>query len=131
MISTRGDHQDWQTVVFKKRPQQFTNTEKDINIARRDNRQIDVLNKNVSNKSNDNSSVNKRKLDHETEDFHHKLVPNNIGKAIERARMERKLTQDGLAKALNMQMRDINEIEKGKALYNGHILAKIKRYLNI
>lgn len=126
----RGEHQDWETVVFKKRPQKFGNTEKDINTARRENRAIDVINKNVI-KATDNASINKRKLDQETEDFHHKLVPNDIAKSIEKARIENKLTQEALAHALNMQVKDINEIEKGKAIYNGQVLAKIKKYLHL
>lgn len=125
-------HQDWETVVFRKKPQKYGTTEQDINKARRQDANIDTHKKtDVSNKNLQNQSVNTRKLDAETEDFHHKKVPTEVAKAIERGRIAKKLTQDALARALNMQSREINEIEKGQALYNGQVLAKIKKFLDI
>lgn len=126
------DHQDWQTVVFHKKPQKYGTSEQDVNKARRQDANIDTLKKgNVSNKVVGNSSIDSRKLESETEDFHHKKVPMEVAKAIEKGRLVKQLSQDALAKALNMQSRDINAIEKGQAIYNGQVLAKIKRYLGV
>lgn len=126
------DHQDWQTVVFHKKPQKYSTSEQDINKARRSDANIDTKKKvNVSNKAGGNTSIDSRKLDSETEDFHHKKVPMEVAKAIEKGRLEKKLTQDALAKALNMQSREISEIEKGRAIYNGQVLAKVKRFLGV
>ena len=135
MISSQtfadNGHQDWQTVVFKKRISKYGQTEKDINAARRQNATVVTSAKTHVNNKSGNSSINTRKVEEETEDFHHKRVPMEVAKAIERARLEKRLTQDALAKSLNMPTRDINEIEKGVAIYNGQLLAKIKHFLGI
>ena len=121
-------NQDWETVVFRKKPQRYGNTEQDINKARRnDNLQIETHLRAKAQAQGQNL----RKLDADTEDFHHRLVPMDVAKAIEKARLTKQLTQDALARALNMQGRQINDIEKGRALYDGPTLSKIKRYLGI
>ena len=84
-----------------------------------------------TNKQNGNESVNKSKIDNETEQFHHKKVPKDIAQSIVTGRCNKKMTQEALAKALNMQQKEIAEIETCKAIYNGGHLAKIKRYLGI
>lgn len=118
-------HQDWQTVVLRnKKQKQYSTSEQDINVARRNNMQIETRTKVVS-------QPQLRKVEMETEDFHVKKVPTSVGKDIERARVAKKLTQEALAKALNMQPKQINEIERGQALYDGQLLSKVKRYLGI
>lgn len=123
-------HQDWQTVVIRKKPQKYGSGEQDINAARRNNMNIDTVKKQAASQTA-NASINIRKVEGETEDFHHKKVPIDVAKSIEKARLERKLTQEALAKSLNMPKADINEIERGTAIYNGQQLAKIKRFLGI
>ena len=121
-------HQDWETVIFRKKPQRYGNTEQDINKARRnDNLHIETHLK----PKGQGQAQNLRKLDADAEDFHHKLVPTDVAKAIDKARLTKQLTQDALARALNMQGRQINDIEKGRAIYDGPTLSKIKRYLGI
>ena len=53
------------------------------------------------------------------------------GALIVAARTARKLTQLQLATHLNMQKKDIQEIECGKAIENRAQLSKIRRYLGI
>lgn len=122
-------HQDWQTVVFKKKPQRYGNTEQDINRARRQDAHIETQKRNTG--GSGNNSINTRKVEAENENFHHKKVPSDVAKGIERSRIAKKLSQEALAKALNMQTRDINEIERGQAIYNGQVLSKVKRYLGM
>ena len=50
---------------------------------------------------------------------------------IIKGRIEAKLTQKQLAQRLNMQEKDIKDIETCKAVENKAILSKIKRMLNI
>jgi ribosome-binding protein aMBF1 (putative translation factor) len=42
-----------------------------------------------------------------------------------------KLTQKDLACKLNMQIKDIQDIESGKALENKMVLSKIRKMLNL
>ena len=132
MISSQtfqnDSHQDWQTVVIRKRQPKWDSSEKSVNAARRNDIAIDTIRKQ---KHGGNASINKAKLDQETEDFHLKKVPMDIAKSIEKGRIAKKLSRDDLAKALSIPAQEINEIERGQALYNGERLAKIKRYLGI
>lgn len=130
MISSEvANNQDWQTVVFKKKPQKYGTGEQDINAARRNNLNIETHKKVGGNAGN--ASINIRKVEGETEDFHHKKVPIEVAKAIEKGRLAKKLSQEALAKSLNMPKAEINEIERGTAIYNGQTLSKIKRFLGI
>jgi ribosome-binding protein aMBF1 (putative translation factor) len=126
-------HQDWTPVILKKREKSYNTSEKDVNEARRNNKAIETHNKLYNNKPNNvsNPSINARKLEQETEDFHLKKVPTDIGKAIERGRIAKKLTRSQLAQSFNFKEKYIEEIEKGSALYNGSDLARIKRFLEI
>jgi putative transcription factor len=58
-------------------------------------------------------------------------VSKNISKSIIQARVALKLSQKDLAQRLNMQVKDIHEIESGKAVENKATLSKIKRFLKI
>lgn len=130
----RTQDQDWQTIILRKKQPNFTTSEQNINAARRQNLAINTdVKTSAVNKSTNviNASVNSRKLDNETEDFHLKKVPMDVAKVIEKGRLAKKLTQDALAKSLNMQAKQINEIERGQALYNGQQLARIKRFLGV
>ena len=49
---------------------------------------------------------------------------------IIQGRVNKKLTQKDLAKQLNIQLKDIQDIESGKAIENKQLLSKIKRHLN-
>lgn len=58
-------------------------------------------------------------------------VGTDLGRAIVRARLEKKWRQEDLARAVNVPASKINEIERGTALKNGPLLAKIRRVLGI
>lgn len=120
-IFQEGKHHDWTTVVL--------NPKKQIDTKKVSKQQSHTTSQN--NKQGGNQSINVKKVSEETEDFHHKKVSKDIAQSIISARCSRKLTQEGLAKALNMPQKDISDIETCKAIYNGGQLAKIKRFLNI
>lgn len=117
-----GSYQDWKTIVLK--PKKEVNT---VAVEKT------VAGKNgmKNNSSVGNASINVQKLDAETEDFHHKKVPTNVGKDIVTARCAKKMTQQSLANSLNMNVKDIADIESGRAIYNGQQLSKIKRFLGL
>ena len=69
-----------------------------------------------------------RKLE-ESEDLKHKTVNKSLSKAIQQARMAKKMTQKDLATAINEKPQVIAEYENGKAIPNGQIIVKIERKL--
>lgn len=69
-----------------------------------------------------------RKLE-ESEDLKHDTVPKTLSKAIQQARMAKKMTQKDLATAINEKPQVIAEYENGKAIPNGQIIVKIERKL--
>jgi ribosome-binding protein aMBF1 (putative translation factor) len=102
------DHQDWKPVVLNK-----TNGPVIKEIVEKK-------------KQTGNSSV---KLDENDEIISIKKVPKEISQLITNARIAKKLTRKDLANNLNLQECVITEIETGKAIYDGNLITKIKKYL--
>jgi ribosome-binding protein aMBF1 (putative translation factor) len=67
----------------------------------------------------------------ETEDVKIKYVPSNVSQLIINGRNTKKLTRKQLANELNLKEDVIADIENGKAIYNGNIIARIKKYLGV
>ena len=59
----------------------------------------------------------------------HKKMDLSFGKDLQKFRLSRGFTQKDLATKLNIPVKDINEIEAGKAKYNGPLMGKIKRLM--
>ena len=59
----------------------------------------------------------------------HKKMDLSFGKELQKYRLSRGLTQKELATKLNIPVKDINEIEAGKAKHNGPLMGKIKRLM--
>jgi len=60
-----------------------------------------------------------------------KYISTDDSKKITQARMAKKLTQKELACRLNMQLKDIQDMEGGKAIENRQTISKIYKYLNV
>ena len=73
----------------------------------------------------------KRKLDQTSEAQKHNLVPIETSKALMAKRCQLKITQDQLAKSLNIKKQVIVEYETGKAILNKQLLSKIKKKLGL
>lgn len=58
-------------------------------------------------------------------------LPHDTIRAIIGGRTSAKLTQKQLAQRLNIQEKDIKDIEAGKAIENKALISRIKRFLNI
>ena len=85
-----------------------------------------------ANKSNQsNTDINTRKLDDCSEGQKLKTIDREISQQIIQARCAKKLTQDALAKQLNINVSIIKEYETGKAIVNNQLLQKICRVLCI
>ena len=72
-----------------------------------------------------------RKLDGTSEAQKHNLVPIETSKAIMAKRCQLKITQDKLAKSLNIKKHVIIDYENGKAILNKQLLSKIKKKLGM
>jgi ribosome-binding protein aMBF1 (putative translation factor) len=59
----------------------------------------------------------------------HKKMDLSFGKNLQKYRLSQGFTQKDLANKLNIQVKDINEIESGKAKHNGPLMGKIKRIM--
>merc|ERR1712127_236118 len=64
-----------------------------------------------------------------SEDLKHAKVDKSLSKAIQQARMAKKMTQKDLATKINEKPQVIGEYESGKAVPNGQIIVKIERAL--
>merc|ERR1712129_245600 len=71
---------------------------------------------------------NARKIE-ESEELKQQKVGRELSKAIQQARMAKKMTQKELATKINEKTQVIGEYESGKAVPNGQIIVKIERAL--
>lgn len=60
-----------------------------------------------------------------------KKLDMNVGKAIQQARQEKKLTQKDLATKINEKPNVINDYEAGRAVPNQQLLGKLERALGV
>ena len=110
------DHQDWEQFIIHCKPKQKDN------------------NKGGEKKeSTPNNFLKDIKLDKKIEegDLKHQKITKELSKQIQQARLSKGFTQKDLANKLSLQASVINDIECGKAIYNGHQISKIKRILGI
>ncbi|CAI5460087.1 unnamed protein product [Closterium sp. Yama58-4] len=128
--------QDWDPVVIHKRPQKAADTKdpKLVNAARRQGAAIESVKKYDAgtNKSGaSNPAMHSRKLAEETDVLAHEKVSADVKTAIQKARLDAKLTQAQLAQKINEKPQVVQEYESGKAIPNPQILGKMERVLGV
>jgi len=77
------------------------------------------------------NTLNTAKLDRETEELKHQKVSPTLAKAIQAARLEKKLTQVQLAQQINEPPKVVQEYENQKAIPNPQVLTKMSRVLGV
>jgi len=99
-------HQDWKPVIINNQP-------------KKDNKKGYVKSK-------------EKKLEEQSEEgaLSHKKMDSSFGKDLQKKRLAKGMTQKELSKSLNIPVKDINEIESGKAKHNGQLMNKINRFFN-
>ena len=125
---------DWEefTVLRKTREQIQRQTHLKRQAQREGNVTSEKKQSSGGNKSTQSKSdINIRKLDDASEGQKHKTIDREISQQIIKARCAKKLTQDALAKQLNINVSIVKEYETGKAIVNNQILQKICRVLCI
>lgn len=135
--STGALTQDWDPIVISKsRPKaQDLRDPKAVNAALRTGVAVQTVKKfdGGSNKKASTSGpvVYARKLDELTEPAALEKVPGEVRHKIQKARLDKKMSQAELAKQINEQPKVVQEYENGKAVPNQAVLAKMERVLGV
>jgi ribosome-binding protein aMBF1 (putative translation factor) len=100
------EHQDWESIIVK-----IQNPPK------------------TDDKKNNYVKSKESKLEEQVEEgkLSHKKMDSNYGKALQKKRLSKGMTQKDLAKRINVPFKMINEIESGKAKHNGQLMNKLNR----
>ena len=80
--------------------------------------------------SHSGAGINARKIE-ESDELKHSKVDKSLSKAIQQARMAKKMTQKELATKINEKPQVVGEYENGKAIPNGQLIAKMERILGV
>lgn len=101
--------QDWEPVVFQKKKKEH-----------------------VSGQGRVLGPTHSQKLDENTENYKdHRRVQKSLADAIRQKRIELKLTQEKLAKKVNVRAGIVNDIESQRGVYDSVTIEKIKHALGI
>jgi len=111
------DHQDWTTV--------YTKVNKELNKTPLE------IKKEKEKKNNAIKFAKENKIEKQIEDgnLKHKKMDVSFGKDLQKKRLNKGMTQKDLAKKLNIPLKDINDIEAGKAKNNPGLMNKINRIM--
>ncbi|XVE54297.1 hypothetical protein DITRI_Ditri03aG0069500 [Diplodiscus trichospermus] len=127
--------QDWEPVVLhkSKAKAQDLRDPKVVNQALRSGAPVQTIKKfdAGSKKKIAGPVVHARKLDEGTEPAALDRVSTNVKQAIQKARLEKKMSQAELAKQINEQPKVVQEYENGKAVSNQAVLGKMERVLGV
>ncbi|THG09190.1 multiprotein-bridging factor 1c [Camellia sinensis] len=127
--------QDWEPVVLhKSKPKAHDLRDpKLVNQALRSGGQVQTLKKfdGGANKKPAATAINARKLDEAAEPAALDRVSVEVRQAIQKARIEKKMSQADLAKKINELPKVVQEYENGKAVPNQAVLAKMEKVLGV
>ncbi|EEF48285.1 multiprotein-bridging factor 1c [Ricinus communis] len=134
--STGVISQDWDPVVLRKSKTkaQDLRDPKAVNQALRSGAPVQTIKKfdgGANKKAAAGPVVNAKKLDEGTEPAALDRVAPEVRQAIQKARLEKKMSQAELAKLINEQPKVVQEYENGKAVPNKAILAKMEKVLGV
>ncbi|KAL7068833.1 multiprotein bridging factor 1 domain-containing protein [Cryptosporidium serpentis] len=127
-------YQDWNTVVWNKGSTRTkgVSKEQDLNIARRKGEEVVTEKKFFGGKNTSTKKLaipNTARLDEDTGDYRVERVSHEFSKALQQARVAKKLTQTQLAQMVNEKTSVINDYESGRAIPNPALIQKISKCL--
>ena len=107
------EHQDW-NVIYTKVNKELNKTEKD-----------------KEKEKNALKFAKENKIEKQIEDgnLKHKKMDVSFGKELQKKRLSKGFTQKDLAQKLNIPVKNINDIESGKAKHNPQLMNKINRIM--
>lgn len=128
--------QDWTPVVVHKRPVKGADARdpKVIAAAIRAGAEVQTVRKfdaGSNKKQSGAPSLNTRKLDEETEPAALERVSLELKHRIQKARLDKKLTQAQLGQMINERPQVVQEYESGKAIPSQQVLTKMERALGV
>lgn len=130
--------QDWEPVVLHKSKQKSHDLRdpKAVNAALRSGVAVQTVKKfdagsNKKGKSTAAAVINTKKLEEETEPSAIDRVRTEVRVTIQKARLEKKMSQADLAKQINERTQVVQEYENGKAVPNQAVLAKMEKVLGV
>lgn len=82
------------------------------------------------NSSAHTANINAKKIE-ESDELKLNKVDKSLSKAIQQARMAKKMTQKDLATKINEKPQVVGEYESGKAVPNGQLIVKMERALGV
>lgn len=126
--------QDWEPVVLQKsKPKaQELRDPKAVNKALRSGVPVQTVKKlDAGSNKKMNPIINAKKLDEGTEPAALDRVSADVRQLIQKARLEKKMSQAELAKQINERPQIVQEYENGKAVPNQAVLAKMEKVLGV
>ncbi|KAK1365395.1 Multiprotein-bridging factor 1c [Heracleum sosnowskyi] len=128
--------QDWNPIVLNKpKPKaQDLRDPKAVNKALRTGAQVETVKKHTAGQNKKTAAapvVDARKLDAAAEPASLERVATEVRQAIQKARIEKKLSQAELAKQINERTQVVQEYENGKAVPNQVVLGKMEKVLGV
>ncbi|KAM2407377.1 hypothetical protein ACFX1X_026572 [Malus domestica] len=126
--------QDWEVVLLQKKPNiaRALRDPKVVNQAMRSGEPVQTIKK-FDGGSNKKAApvVSVKKLDEAAEPAALERVSTEVRQAIQKARLEKNMSQAELAKRMNERQQVVQEYENGKAVPNQAVLAKMERVLGV
>ena len=110
-------HQDWTPVYVRANKELNKTPEQRDKEKKREENQVKF------------ASENKIEKQIEEGNLKHKKMDVSFGKDLQKKRLSKGLTQKSLAQKLNIPVKDINDIEAGKAKHNPGLMNKINRVM--
>lgn len=126
--------QDWEPVVLHKSKikAQGLRDPKAVNQALRSGAPVQTIKKfDAGSNKKTAPVVNARKLDESNDPGTLERVPGEVRQLIQKARLEKKMSQAELAKLINERPQVVQEYENGKAVPNQAVLAKMEKALGV
>jgi putative transcription factor len=124
------EHQNWDTIVFRKHAPKGKEATGDQALKAFHNGANVVTSKKFdAGKNSKGTPSNAAKLDRDTETLKHATVSHDFKVSLQKARQAKNMTQKALASAINEKPSVINEYESGKAVPNGQLISKMERAL--
>jgi len=130
-----SDEWEAKTVIgFKRQTAKVTKKDSDLNAARRSGAVVATDKKiaaggNKTNQGTDHQRI--AKLDRENEVAPPTKIAPSVGRAIQTARAELKLSQKEVAQKINEKPSILQDYESSKAIPNPQILGKLERVLGV
>ncbi|KAJ7285518.1 hypothetical protein O6H91_21G065700 [Diphasiastrum complanatum] len=126
--------QDWEPVVLHKKAVRASEARdpKAVNAALRQGGVVQTIKKfDGGQNKKPATSLNTRKVDEETEPLAHEKAAAEVRHILQKARLDKKLTQAQLAQLINEKSQVVQDYEAGKAICNQQVLAKMERVLEV